>query len=107
MSRWRRGLLIIRRLGPFILAFVRDRRRWLLFGQPARRTPEHHAVRAERLSTTIAELGPTFIKLAQVFGARADILPEPYLSSISRLQDQVPPDPFDTSVVPRTMFHCM
>jgi predicted unusual protein kinase regulating ubiquinone biosynthesis (AarF/ABC1/UbiB family) len=41
----------------------------------------------------IASLGPTFIKLAQVFSSRADIFPEPYLSAIGRLQDQVPPDP--------------
>jgi len=95
MKRWRRGLTIIARLLPFVLAFLRDRRRFLLFGRPARRTPEHHRVRAERLTTTIARLGPTFIKLAQVFSARADILPEPYLSSIGRLQDQVPPDPFE------------
>lgn len=94
MSRWRRGFFILSRLGPFILAFVRDRRRWFFFGQPAKRTPEQHAQRADRLAATIAVLGPTFIKLAQVFGARADILPEPYLSSISRLQDQVPPHAF-------------
>ncbi|HEX6306680.1 MAG TPA: AarF/UbiB family protein [Longimicrobiales bacterium] len=95
MTRWRRGFAIIGGLLPFVLAFLRDRRRFLLFGGPARRTPEQHRLRAERLTTTIARLGPTFIKLAQVFSARADILPEPYLGSISRLQDQVPPDPFD------------
>ena len=95
MNRWRRGFFILTRLFPFILAFVRDRRRWVFFGQPAKRNADEHAKRAERLAATIAELGPTFIKLAQVFGARADILPEPYLSSISRLQDQVPPHAFD------------
>jgi predicted unusual protein kinase regulating ubiquinone biosynthesis (AarF/ABC1/UbiB family) len=94
MSRWRRGLIIIGRLLPFVLAFVRDRRRWLLFGVPARRTPEQHRARAERLTAAIASLGPTFIKLAQVFSARADILPEPYLGNVSRLQDQVPPETF-------------
>jgi predicted unusual protein kinase regulating ubiquinone biosynthesis (AarF/ABC1/UbiB family) len=95
MIRWRRGLTVIGRLLPFVIAFVRDRRRWLLFGMPANRTLEHHRRRAERLTTVIAALGPTFIKLAQVFSARADILPEPYLGSVGRLQDQVPPDPFE------------
>jgi predicted unusual protein kinase regulating ubiquinone biosynthesis (AarF/ABC1/UbiB family) len=94
MSRWRRSAVIVGRLLPFVLAFVRDRRRWLLFGAPARRTAAQHQRRADRLTAAIASLGPTFIKLAQVFSARADILPEPYLGSISKLQDQVPPETF-------------
>jgi predicted unusual protein kinase regulating ubiquinone biosynthesis (AarF/ABC1/UbiB family) len=95
MTRWRRFFGILFRLLPFVLAFIRDRRRFILFGSPATRTPEQHRRRAERLTATIAALGPTFIKLAQVFSARADILPEPYLSVISKLQDQVPPETFD------------
>lgn len=95
MNRWRRSLTILVRLAPFVLAFLRDRRRFVFFGRPARRREQVHARRADRLTATIAALGPTFIKLAQVFSARADILPEPYLSSIGRLQDRVPPDPFD------------
>lgn len=94
MNRWRRGWTIISRLMPFVIAFLRDRRRFVLFGRPARRRAEQHARRAERLTRTIAALGPTFIKLAQVLAARADILPEPYLSAIGTLQDRVPPDPF-------------
>lgn len=95
MRRWRRGWTILVRLSPFVIAFLRDRRRWLFFGKPLARSPAVHARRAKRFTATIAGLGPTFIKLAQVFSARADVLPEPYLSSISRLQDQVPADPFD------------
>jgi predicted unusual protein kinase regulating ubiquinone biosynthesis (AarF/ABC1/UbiB family) len=95
VKRWRRGWAILRRLTPFVIAFLRDRRRWLLFGKPAGRSAAHHARRADRLTATIAALGPTFIKLAQVFSARADILPEPYLSSVGQLQDRVPPDPFE------------
>jgi len=92
MKRWRRGLAIIFGLTPFLIAFLRDRRRWLLFGARRRLPYQKHVERADRLTATVARLGPTFIKLAQVFSARADILPEPYLSAISRLQDQVPPE---------------
>lgn len=93
MKRWRRALAVIRRLSPFILGFLRDRRRWLLFGRPRRRGAADHQRRAEKLTAAIAALGPTYIKLAQVFSARADILPEPYLSEIGKLQDRVPADP--------------
>jgi predicted unusual protein kinase regulating ubiquinone biosynthesis (AarF/ABC1/UbiB family) len=92
MKRWSRSLVIFFRLLPFLLAFMRDRRRWVIFGGPRQLPYERHQRRARRLTATIARLGPTFIKLAQVFGARADILPEPYLSAISSLQDRCPPD---------------
>ncbi|MEZ4414845.1 MAG: AarF/UbiB family protein [Gemmatimonadota bacterium] len=93
MSRFARTFGVARRLLPFVFAFLRDRRRWVVLGRPARRTEEQHQRRADRLSATIADLGPTFIKLAQLLSTRADILPEPYLSAIARLQDRVPPVP--------------
>ncbi len=93
MRRVGRTLSVLVSLAPFVVAFLRDRRGWILFGRPARRTQEHHARRAARLSRRLAGLGPTFIKLAQLFSARADLLPEPYLSEIGKLQDQVPPHP--------------
>jgi predicted unusual protein kinase regulating ubiquinone biosynthesis (AarF/ABC1/UbiB family) len=92
MKRWGRSLVIALRLAPFLVAFLRDRRRWLIFGSPRQLPYDRHERRARRLTATIAGLGPTFIKLAQMFGARADILPEPYLGAISSLQDRCPPD---------------
>lgn len=89
-SRIVRAWTVVRRLAPFMFSFLRDRKRWILFGTPARRTRDAHELRATRLTHAIASLGPTFIKLAQVFSARADILPEPYLSAIGQLQDRVP-----------------
>src|SRR5512134_1468485 len=86
-----RVLVVFTRLFPFVLAFLWDRRRFIVFGRPPKRNEERHRRRATRLTRTVADLGPAFIKLAQVFAARADILPEPYLSSIGTLADQVPP----------------
>jgi predicted unusual protein kinase regulating ubiquinone biosynthesis (AarF/ABC1/UbiB family) len=88
-----RALVVFSRLFPFMLAFLLDRRRFLVLGRPRRRDPERHRRRAERLTAALADLGPTFIKLAQVFAARADILPEPYLTAIGTLTDRVPPLP--------------
>jgi len=86
-----RALHILFRLTPFVLAFLVDRRRFILFGGPVRRSAETHRRRAGRLTATLAGLGPTFIKLGQVMGIRADIVPEPYLSALATLSDQVPP----------------
>jgi predicted unusual protein kinase regulating ubiquinone biosynthesis (AarF/ABC1/UbiB family) len=88
-------------LGPFALSFLRDRRRWIWWGAPLARTPAAHAARARRLVATIIRLGPTFVKMAQVFAARADLIPEPYIGELGKLIDQVPPMPFD--VVARTI----
>lgn len=93
MKRLFRTLSIFVTLTPFGIAFLRDRRAWIVFGRPAVRAPGHHERRAERLTARIAHLGPTFIKIAQLLSSRADILPEPYLSEISKLQDRVPPHP--------------
>ena len=92
MKRLRRSVSVFLRFSPFAIAFLRDRRSWIVLGSPASRTPEHHQRRAERLSQRLAQFGPTFIKIAQLLSARADILPEPYLSEIGKLQDRVPPD---------------
>lgn len=95
MKRLARTLSVFFRLSPFTVAFLRDRRSWIVFGRPTVRSAEHHKRRAELLTARLAHLGPTFIKIAQLLSARADILPEPYLSTIGTLQDQVPPDSAD------------
>ena len=88
-----RVLAVFTRLFPFVLAFLWDRRRFIVVGRPPKRNEARHQRRAARLTRTVADLGPAFIKLAQVFAARADILPEPYLTAIGTLTDQVPPLP--------------
>lgn len=79
---------------PLVLSFARDRRRWLVAGRGARRTPAFHAARAERLAATLGRMGPTFIKLSQLFAGRRDLIPSPYVEQISTLTDRVPAVPW-------------
>ena len=90
-----RVVVIVRHILPFILSFLRDRRRWIIAGRPVERTDAFHRTRAEGLVAAIGTLGPTFVKLAQVFAGRADLFPEPYVRALSTLTDQVPPVPVE------------
>jgi len=45
------------------------------------------------LRESLIDLGPTFIKIGQALGTRADLLPLAYVRELQTLQDQVPPFP--------------
>lgn len=45
----------------------------------------------ERLRIAFSELGPSFIKLAQLLSARPDLITKPYADEFKKLQDEVPP----------------
>jgi len=47
--------------------------------------------KAEELAEDLEKLGPTFIKLGQLLSTRGDLLPEPYLEALARLQDHIEP----------------
>jgi aarF domain-containing kinase len=53
---------------------------------------QHEKV-AETLYQTAIDLKGIFIKYGQFIGTRADLVPAPYIRSLSRLQDRVPPRP--------------
>lgn len=91
----RRIMTIFWRLGPLVVSFLRDRRRWVRWGDPTPRSEAFHARRAERLVATIASLGAGFVKIAQILATRADLIPEPYLSALGTLTDRVPPERWD------------
>jgi len=50
---------------------------------------------AERLRLVIQDLGPSFIKLGQIASTRADLLPPDVIVELKKLQENVPPVPFD------------
>jgi len=51
--------------------------------------------RPERVRMALEELGPTFIKLGQVLSTRSDIILPEYLLELAKLQDKVPPFPYE------------
>lgn len=49
---------------------------------------------AEALASELEALGPTFVKLGQLLSTRPELLPEPYLRALARLQEGVEPFSF-------------
>ncbi len=87
-------LRVLIALGPLAVSFLRDHRRWIWWGAGLTRDAEFHRRRADRLLHAIVGLGPSFVKIAQIFATRADLIPEPYLGALASLVDQVPALPY-------------
>jgi Predicted unusual protein kinase len=92
-----RFLVVLFQFFPLIVAYTRDRRRFLLFGGSREIGSETQTQRAEILLNSLLTLGPTFIKLGQLLSTRPDILPPEYIDVISSLQDDVPAKPWEDS----------
>ncbi|MBV0924691.1 AarF/ABC1/UbiB kinase family protein [Halomicroarcula limicola] len=86
-----RFFVVVRHFLPLMLAYARDRNRFLLFGRSRQVTGEQRRERATTLLDSLLTLGPTFIKLGQLLSTRPDILPPEYIDEFSKLQDRVPP----------------
>jgi len=77
-------------------------RYWILMarerisGQPLsqRAWDAAHAAAAEQIHRLALSLEGGLIKAAQIGGARADLLPRPFIDKLSRFHDDVPPRPF-------------
>ena len=91
LRAYRRFVTVARQFLPLLLAYARDRRRFLLFGGPREVSSATRRKRARALLESMLTLGPTFIKLGQLLSTRPDILPPEYVEEFSELQDNVPP----------------
>jgi ubiquinone biosynthesis protein len=49
----------------------------------------------ERVRLMLQELGPFYVKLGQILSSRANYLPQEWITELSRLQDAVPPFPYE------------
>ena len=83
------------------VSWVLPRYVWLLardgMGRPAGQPAWDlaHAAAAEEIRRVALALAGAFTKAAQIGGARADILPEPFIDKLSQFHDAVPPRPFE------------
>ncbi|MCL4355099.1 MAG: AarF/ABC1/UbiB kinase family protein [Nitrososphaerota archaeon] len=81
----------------FLLVGLRYRsdRKEILRAQGKIANPEKYREHGRKAVEAFIELGPAFVKLGQLLSVRPDVLPEPYVEEFARLQDDVPPAPFE------------
>ena len=89
-----RTITVLYKLLPSILALRKDRRNWVK-SKGKNVDLEKYRKNARRVLNTFLSLGPVYIKLGQWLSSRADILPQPYMEELAKLQDDVPPAPFE------------
>ena len=89
-----RTIQVLIKLLPSILALRKDRKKWI-HHEGNEIDLEQFRKNARKVLATFISLGPVYIKLGQWLSSRADILPQPYLEELSKLQDSVPSAPFD------------
>lgn len=89
-----RAISVAIRLLPVAIHFKRDRKEWVRKeGKDV--NEEKFRKHARKAVNTFIKLGPSFVKLGQWLSTRADLLPQPYLEEFAKLQDDVPPAPFE------------
>jgi len=61
----------------------------------SREPPPTGVTAAQHLRLALEELGATFVKLGQLLSTRPDLLPPDFITELSKLQDEVPPGPWE------------
>ncbi len=91
---------VLVKLIPIIIHLRNDRREWVK-REGKNIDTKKYVKHAEKTLATFIALGPSYIKLGQWLSTRTDVLPQPYLEVLAKLQDDVPPSDF--SLVQETM----
>lgn len=92
-SRNRRRLDIWIFVLSLLFKLWRNGKKWSYFavgGYSEENLAARRKVQAVWIRKSLLELGPTFIKVGQLFSTRADLFPIEYVEELSKLQDQVP-----------------
>jgi predicted unusual protein kinase regulating ubiquinone biosynthesis (AarF/ABC1/UbiB family) len=90
----KRFLHVVWKLFPVALNYRRDRRE-IRRAEGKLIHPEMYENHAAKAVNLFIELGPAYIKLGQLLSVRPDVLPQPYIEEFGKLQDEVPPAPFE------------
>lgn len=74
----------------------RNSKKWTYAnGYTDEKRSQRRRIQAAWIRENLLELGPTFIKVGQLFSTRADIFPGEYVEELSKLQDRVPAFSFE------------
>jgi predicted unusual protein kinase regulating ubiquinone biosynthesis (AarF/ABC1/UbiB family) len=74
-----------------LFKFWRNGKKWSYSGgYTEEKLKARQKVQAVWIKESLLELGPTFIKVGQLFSTRADLFPSEYVEELSKLQDKVP-----------------
>lgn len=90
----RRLVQVAIKLIPIGINYRRDRRE-IRKAEGRLPDPEKYRKHATKAVNAFVQLGPAYIKLGQLLSVRPDILPQPYIDEFTKLQDEVPPAPFE------------
>lgn len=95
-SRFRRRIDIWTFVLILLFKLWRNSKKWTYAnGYSEEKRSYRRRIQAQWIRENLLELGPTFIKVGQLFSTRADIFPGEYVEELSKLQDRVPAFSFE------------